>query len=459
MNNFKTIGAALALGWATVMALPATAANEPVGARLNRDRPEPDVAKALREAIAKRKAATGTQATKTAAPAPESSTSTTVATVTWRMGEQESLAASREMALQKARLVASEKAGSIVQTVSTLDGAQLKETVKVITLGAMRLLRVEERLGVDAAGGPILTLTAEFEFDHQEVKRRAELLATDVDRAKRLQDVIRRNQELELALAQKQSPRDERTLPPSALRSDAVLTQISSVRQRARGVFVRSDLEEMAAASTAIAEEAAGQVQSEVLDVIFNGTYSADLVGAERRGADLFAMVRIKADYDHKRVSAQLTTWHGASPMEKQAPVNGGFATLLSQRHVLTGKFEPLRADAMWNQLEKSSIWLVATLGTERLSVPIVRSFRGSSWGDVGYCDWYYYDRKEKPTEVCILRPSPRDSGTVKLLGVKDQTNPAAIRATGLPKDAPLAIQLELVMQLPDGSVRRRVIQ
>lgn len=459
MNNFKTMGAALVLGWATGMALPATAANEPVGARLNRDRPEPDVAKALREAMAKRKAATGTQSTKTAAPAPDSSTSTTAATVTWRMGEQESLAASREMALQKARLMASEKAGSIVQTVSTLDGDQLKETVKVITLGAMRLLRMEERLGVDAAGGPILTLTAEFEFDHQEVKRRAELLATDVDRAKRLQDVIRRNQELELALTQKQSPRDERTLPPSALRSDAVLTQISSVRQRARGVFVRSDLEEMAAASTAVAEAAAGQVQSEVLDVIFNGSYSAVLVSAERRGADLFAMVRIKADYDYKRMRAQLSTWHSDAFSGEQRAVDGGFATLLSQRRVLTGRFEPLRAEAMWNQLEKSSIWLFATLGTEQLSVPIVRSFRGSSWGDVGYCDWYYYDRKEKPAEVCILRPSPRDSGTVKLLGVKDQTNPAAIRATDLPKDAPLAIQLELVMQLPDGSVRRRVIQ
>jgi len=107
-------------------------------------------------------------------------------TVDYALGDNDSHASAREIALSKIRLLAAEKAGKYVQGDERLNQERLTQDIRIVSASVVSISNVKETYSIAKNNQATLHLTAIASVDNKALKERILAIQSDADQRKRL---------------------------------------------------------------------------------------------------------------------------------------------------------------------------------------------------------------------------------------------------------------------------------
>lgn len=161
------------------------------------------------------------------------------------LGEGDSRAKAREMAIDQIKRLAGAAAGSVVESVTTLNDNRLTEQIRLISVSLVKLDSIKESLIVEG-GNAALKVSATATIDKSELDRLAKELRQDSDKAKAIAKLQSDNQALRQELAKVVTELQKKTSLPSsddlAQRQTKLLAALASNEGKVLKVFEKGAL-------------------------------------------------------------------------------------------------------------------------------------------------------------------------------------------------------------------------
>lgn len=151
--------------------------------------------------------------------------------MTITLGDGDSIARARTMALERIRQEASAAVGALVATTAQLQDDRYSEQIKMLTVAFIKVNQVVESISVNDQGRPVLKMTALVDLDQGAV---AQVLNNwSRDEAKSREIVRLKEENARLQLAMRQTLNQPRQFAPDRLRqTEAMPDQIYHARTR-----------------------------------------------------------------------------------------------------------------------------------------------------------------------------------------------------------------------------------
>jgi len=107
-------------------------------------------------------------------------------TVDYALGDNDSHASAREIALHKIRMLAIQKAGKYVQGVEQLNQEQLSQNIRIVSASVVAISHVKETYSIGSHNQSVLHLEAVAEIDDAQLKERIIAIQSDAAQRSRL---------------------------------------------------------------------------------------------------------------------------------------------------------------------------------------------------------------------------------------------------------------------------------
>lgn len=276
------------------------------------------------------------------------------------MNDATSRAGAREIALARARQMASSEFGSAVLTQEELRDGDLRERTRVVTAGLSKLQVLSESFKEDEKGVLSGQFVVEARIEGDELDRQLEAARRDASRDQRLLTLARENEVLKAELKE----RDSTVRPETMVKKD--LLRHAPVVAGEPITFARGKLAEDAVRNN---HEVGWfeEIESRVFTPMRRATYSIRYVGAEPQGNDVVVTLAARWDVDLSHMMADVISYLLPDPSYRSTKSNLCF---------MTSNLSDFRR----TQLEKQALWLELTVGKKIYNYSVVGKKTGYPW-------------------------------------------------------------------------------
>ena len=212
------------------------------------------------------------------------------------LGEGDSRAKAREMAIDQIKRLAGAAAGSVVESVTTLNDNRLTEQIRLISVSLFKLDSIKESLIVEG-GNTALKVSATATIDKSELDRLAKELRQDSDKAKAIAKLQSDNQALRQELAKVVTELQKKTSLPSsddlAQRQTKLLAALASNEGKVLKVFEKGALLSLADRDAEMFETERLKIENQVLRPMLQTKVTAEVGSVVKAGNQYTVAVKI----------------------------------------------------------------------------------------------------------------------------------------------------------------------
>ncbi|MYM92746.1 hypothetical protein [Duganella vulcania] len=316
------------------------------------------------------------------------------------IGDGETKASARLVAMDQLKKAAAASAGSYVQSTTVLDNSKdLKESVEVLTASVVRLSNVKERSSLNSAGQLVLQLSATATVDETELARRVKAVREDRAKAKLLERVQAENAMLHRNLLQIQSSLGKKIDPTATSdllrRQAAALKGIDDNVATVEAAFEPGSIIRAAEEDEANFTAAKRIVDRLVVDAVLSSPVNVVLDGAERTGGQYVIRAHVAWQFDAAELAQALRQFLNVDVVKGDIHIsefsnqNGRGPDPLSQR--------------LFQYLSTQGIDLVVSTGAREVRVPVL--YYGD---DFSTCGPYGSIRSYTIKYVCLVSKDRR---------------------------------------------------
>jgi len=214
------------------------------------------------------------------------------------MGDGDSRSNARQMALEQLKVKASAEAGTYVQSMTQLQGDDLRETVQMLSASMVKVSNMREDVSVNSAGQTVFHLSATATIDEGELARRVSALQQDQQKASQIQKLQRDNQKLQeqLQIISKEMA-NHQVLPERAAllltQQNETLRKMQSNQQSAQQVFQKGTLLQLARKNESSMESVKLELERSLLGPILQTPIRAEVENVIENGDRVTVLVRV----------------------------------------------------------------------------------------------------------------------------------------------------------------------
>jgi len=161
--------------------------------------------------------------------------------VLYTLGDNDTRAEARSIALDKLRLLAAADAGKYIQGDERLENGKYSESIHMAAATIVSVSDIEESVSVNNAGQTVLHISASATVDDAELKKRIAILQKDQSKMKRLADLERKVNAL-IAKLTAIAPNNSRNLARIVSERNAIIENMHTAFHEARLVFTKGFL-------------------------------------------------------------------------------------------------------------------------------------------------------------------------------------------------------------------------
>jgi len=285
------------------------------------------------------------------------------------LGDGETKAAARLVAIDQLKKAAATQAGSYVQSSTVLDNSKdLKESVEVLTASVVRLSDVKEQSTVNPTGQLVLRVSATATVDETELSRRVKAVREDRAKVQLLERVKSENALLRRDLEQIRGSLSKKTDPTSTFellrRQAAALKEIDQNVAAVDAVFepgaiiLAGDEDE---AKLAVAKRAVDRL---VVEAVMSSPVNVTLGGAERTGGQYDVRANVAWKFDANELARALRPYLAVSVFDGDVRISG-----YENRE---GRGPSPLSQRLFEYLATRGIDVVVGTGASEVRVPVV---------------------------------------------------------------------------------------
>lgn len=281
-------------------------------------------------------------------------------TITVPMNDATTRAGAREMALARARKMASSEFGSAVLTQEEMRDGKLSERTRIVTAGLSKLDVVSESFQEDDKGVLNGLFVVEARIEGDELERQLEAARRDASRDQRLLTLQRENEVLQAQLKERESLGKPETIVMKDLLHHAPVVAGEPITLR------RGKLMEDAVRNN---QEVGwfAEIENRVFTPMRKADYVVRYVRAEPEGSDVVVTMTAEWDVDLSKVMADAISYLLPHPSYRSTKNSLCFMT-------------SNLSDYRRTQLEKQAMWLELTAGNKIYNYLIVGQKTGYPW-------------------------------------------------------------------------------
>ena len=285
------------------------------------------------------------------------------------LGDGETKAVARLVAMDQLKTAAAAKAGSYVQSMTVLDNSKdLKESVEVLTASVVRLSDVKEQSTVNATGQLVLRLYATATVDEAELGRRVKALREDRAKGKLLERVQSENAMLRRDLEQIRLFQGRRTDPTAAfdfLRHQAeALKEIDDNGAAVEAVFAPGSIILAADEDEEKFAAAKRTVDHMVIDAVMGSQVNIAMDGAERVGGQYVVRASLVWKFNADELARSLRPYLEVTVRDGDVRISG-----FDNRE---GRGPSPLSERLFQYLATHGIDVVVSIGSSEVRVPVL---------------------------------------------------------------------------------------
>jgi len=361
-------------------------------------------------------------------------------TVRYVMADSETRASAHQSAIDQIRMAAAAQVGTVVESVTSVDGDKFKESIQSVGVAMVRISDVTESASINAAGQVVLDVTATATVDDSELTRRAAELRADplmrgaVDALTRQNNALRRAID-ELSVQMRSGPKSG-DLALALSRSAQIQASLLDNEARLDRTFAPGALSSEAQSGAATLALAKQQIDLAILDAFGRARPVASVEAVLPADAGHTAVVRLGWTPDLVQVAKVLSEYLRIEPL-------GERKSYLQVRNVknTTGQRRSVLSDALFDYLADYRINLEVQIGESTFLVPAL--YVGTEWPIDPHCAV----RLNAPTshkEYTSLCFAALDASSSSILGLPTASASNPVRMQITRADAALASSVKL---------------
>jgi hypothetical protein len=236
------------------------------------------------------------------------------------LGEGDSRAKARELAIDQIKRIAGAAAGSVVESVTALNDNKLTEQIRLISVSLVKLDSIKESLIVEG-GNAALKVSATATIDKSELDRLAKELRQDSEKAKAIAKLQADNQALRQELAKVTTDLQKRSSLPSAddlgQRQTKILAALASNEGKVLKVFEKGALLALANRDAEAFDSVTSDLENQVFRPMLQTKITAE-VGSVVKTSDRYT-VAVKLGWN-----MPIETYVGVLKKYMREPANSG---------------------------------------------------------------------------------------------------------------------------------------
>jgi hypothetical protein len=376
----------------------------------------------------------------------------------WPMGENESRARARELALESLRTRASSAVGVIVESSTSLRSDKLNEEIRTVSISMIQVEDVSDSVKVDATGKAILHVSARLVVDETELQRRAEAMRTDVVKLREIRRLTDENEILRdgIASLRKSMASAARPYGPNDL-----LAQEQDLLDKLRGnytdvgsTFMPGTLVELAKSDRDGWAAERLSIDALIVDEMLNSPVQVRLMGVEQTEGSYVAKVNVAWKPNFAALNKSLSRYFWS--VNTILNGTGNLIAIDIGRFNNTAKRSEFSERAM-QYLAPQSLWLEVKIAGSTASVPMMFT-GGTVFGNgVNGCKakdgWKGIASKQG--SLCFVE---QFSTSQSMMGDIDLKNPVTLKLTKAQAERATELRAYLVLQRPDAPERRKEV-
>jgi hypothetical protein len=368
----------------------------------------------------------------------------------WALGEHESRAKARELALEAMRLRAAQAVGKIVESTATLKDGKLREEVRTVGVSMVKISEVKDSLQIGPDGRGTLLVSARVDVDESELQRRAEQMRQDRDTARQVSQLQAENEklrkglnELSTSLKAASSATD---VVPLLKQQQELMSALRRNETHIGNTFSPGSLLAMADEGDRAWERDRQEIDEKVFDALLALPVMAKVRGVERQAnGGLQARVQVGWSLPHEQI------WNVfAKHIEVDPRFRAKDRLVFGRRETKRG----LNADLVQSYLAEHSVELRLDLGGAQARLPVMLN----DGDDRPTCTWGWHHRYGRAGAVQICAQKP-DMGAKVNVGGQPQENPVRLALTTQQAADARALRVFWVLLRNGKELRRREVE
>lgn len=367
---------------------------------------------------------------------------------TWALGEHESRAKARELALEALRLRAANAAGKIVEATSVLKDGKLREEVRTVGVSMVKVSEVRDSVQVAPDGRTELLVSALVDIDESELQRRAQQMRQDRDTARQVGLLQAENEKLRKGLvdlsAALRAASSATDVVPLLKQQQELMTALRRNETHIGNTFSPGSLLALAEEGDRAWERDRQEIDEKVFDALLALPVAATVRGVERQAnGALQAQVQVGWSLPAEQIWAVWAKHIQQRYRSKDRISFHGFETKVG-----------LNADLVRSYLMEHSVELRLDLGGAQTRLPVMFNTgsdgRDCAWG------WHHQFGREGDVQICAQQ---FDMGARVNVNGTTQVNPVRLPLSAQQAADARALRVFLVLLRNGKELRRREVE
>ncbi len=344
--------------------------------------------------------------------------------VDYQLGDGDSKSTARELALQQIKLTASSKAGTYIQSNTTLNNNNLNEHIEVISASLIKLSNIKEVLQAKGKSF-ILKVSAVATIDESELRSRIRAIQSDKEKANQIAKLEVENQMLvnELSKVKYLLAKDNlntQQVTSILKRQTNLIQNFKSNAHAVSQVFSRGTLLQIARKNKAKFNQIISKLETEFFGPMLEAKVIANVDVIEENG-QYAALVSVSWTMP-QNIKLSTLKKHLDSHSFK---ASRGYIDFSSYNNLGTDA-KTSQTEALFNYLSKQKVKAVVTLGSKTIAIPMLWSEKHDSFRTC-QTERNYGKFTMKYGRICFLT---KQSMSDDLRAYKTKENPIKIYLT-----------------------------